>query len=167
MPRSLKLYITGVVTASALALGVATLVFPADQRIALDIPNISGLAAADQATFELLLGLVFWTVVELVASALPVKLPHGTYQAVGLAPLVAAMTLGGPAVGGWVAAIGSTETREIRGEVPWYGTLVNHAGIVLPIVIGGMVRVAIASILSPSGETSVTVDFASSVAGAM
>ncbi|MBI3747855.1 MAG: HD-GYP domain-containing protein [Chloroflexi bacterium] len=167
MPRSLRLYITGVVTASALALGVATLVFPADQRIALDIPRISGLAATDQAALEMLLGLVFWTVVELVASALPVKLPHGTYQAVGLAPLVAAMTLGGPAVGGWVAAIGSTETREIRGGVPWYGTLVNHAGIVLPIVIGGMVRVAIASILSPGGETSVTVDFASSVAGAM
>ena len=35
MPRSLKIYITGVVTLSALALVVATLVFDADKKIAL------------------------------------------------------------------------------------------------------------------------------------
>ncbi len=34
MPKSLKLYITGVVTLSAVALGVATLVFGADNAIA-------------------------------------------------------------------------------------------------------------------------------------
>jgi hypothetical protein len=32
--------------------------------------------------------------------------------------IVAAMTLGGPVAGGWVAAISSLELREIR-EVPW------------------------------------------------
>ena len=45
-----------------------------------------------------------------------------------MAPIVAAMTLGGPAVGGWVAALGTTEMRELRGEIPWYGSLANHAG---------------------------------------
>ena len=35
MPRSLKVYITGVVTLSALALVVATFVFDADEQIAL------------------------------------------------------------------------------------------------------------------------------------
>ena len=41
--------------------------------------------------------------------------------------VLAAMTLGGPAVAGWVAAIGTTEMRELRGRIPWYGTLANHA----------------------------------------
>ena len=38
---------------------------------------------------------------------------------------------------GWVAVIGTTEVRELRGRIPWYGTLVNHAGIVLPIDLAG------------------------------
>ncbi len=53
---------------------------------------------------------------------------------------MAAMFLGGPAVGGWVAAIGTTEMREIRGRIPWYGTLANHAGLVLPAIVAGVVR---------------------------
>ena len=59
--------------------------------------------------------------------------------AVAVAPCLAAMNLGGPAAGGWVALIGSTELRELRREIPWYGTLSNHAGIVLPAVAGGVV----------------------------
>jgi putative nucleotidyltransferase with HDIG domain len=53
---------------------------------------------------------------------------------------MAAMFLGGPAVGGWVAAIGTTEVRELRGRIPWYGTLANHAGLVIPAVVAGVVR---------------------------
>jgi putative nucleotidyltransferase with HDIG domain len=44
------------------------------------------------------------------------------------------MVLGGPAVAAWVAALGTTEMREVRGRIPWYGTLANHAGIVVPAV---------------------------------
>ena len=36
MPQPLRIYIAGVVTLSAIALGVATLVFPADPRIGAD-----------------------------------------------------------------------------------------------------------------------------------
>ena len=32
----------------------------------------------------------------------------------------------------WVAMIGTTELRELRGRIPWYGTLANHAGLMLP-----------------------------------
>jgi len=49
------------------------------------------------------------------------------------------MNLGGPAAGAWVALIGTTELREVRGRIPWYGTLANHAGIVLPATAGGLV----------------------------
>ena len=50
------------------------------------------------------------------------------------------MFLGGPLVAGWVALIGTTELRELRGRIPWYGTLVNHAGLVIPAVVAGAVR---------------------------
>jgi putative nucleotidyltransferase with HDIG domain len=53
------------------------------------------------------------------------------------------MSLGGPAVAGWVAAIGTTELRELRGRIPWYGTVTNHAGIVLPAIAGGLVSTAV------------------------
>ena len=56
-----------------------------------------------------------------------------------MAPIVAAIVLGGPAVGGWVAALGTTEMRELRGRIPWYGSLANHAGLTLPAIVAGVV----------------------------
>ena len=131
MPRSLKLYIAGVVIGSAIALLVTTLVFPVDDAIAIGsfLPREAAIA----------LGIAFWTLLTLVASALPVTMPRGTLVSVGIAPVLAAVDLGGPAVGVWVAAIGSTELRELRGRIPWYGTLANHAGIVLPAALGSIV----------------------------
>ena len=167
MPRSLKIYIAGVVTLSALALVVATFVFPVDPSIALRLPIAGATEASVPSTLELALGVGFWTVLALTTSALPITLPRGTQQAVSLAPLVAAMALGGPAVGGWVAAIGTTEVRELRGRIPWYATLVNHAGIVLPTVAGGVVRVAIVSAFSPTNEPGLLVDFFATVFGAL
>ena len=111
MPRNLKIYIAGVVTLSAIALAVATFVFPADDAIALSLTGSSSRPSG----VEIALGVLFWTALTLVTSALPVKLPLGSHQAVAMAPVVAAMTLGGPAVAGWVAAIGTTELREVRG----------------------------------------------------
>ena len=30
--------------------------------------------------------------------------------------------------------------REIRGRIPWYGTLANHAGLVIPAILAGTLR---------------------------
>jgi putative nucleotidyltransferase with HDIG domain len=49
------------------------------------------------------------------------------------------MLLGGPVAGAFVAAIGTTDEREIRGRVPWYGTLYNHAILVISVCVAGMV----------------------------
>src|SRR5262245_51648861 len=139
MPRSLKLLILGVVAASAVALVAATLLFPLTDPIAL--PNAQdGLKPSLEAK---LLGVAFWTLLTLVASALPVQMPRGTKQALSIAPIVAAMVLGGPAAGGWVAAVGTTELRELRGQVPWYGTAANHAAVVLPAVCAGVLQSAL------------------------
>jgi putative nucleotidyltransferase with HDIG domain len=131
MSRSLKAYITGVVTLGALALVVATLVFRPNPDIAIPIFGTGGVA--------IWAGVAFWIALTLVSWALPVKLPYGTQQGVATAPMLAALFLGGPAVGGWVAALGTTESRELRGVIPWYGSLANHAGIALPAIVAGVV----------------------------
>jgi putative nucleotidyltransferase with HDIG domain len=134
MSRALRAYIAGVVALSAIALVAATLYFEPYDTIAIGyVPGV------DPPTIDVVAGVVFWTVLTLISWALPVRLSHGTQQAVANAPMLAAIFLGGPAVGGWVAALGTTETRELRGRIPWYGTLANHAGIALPAVVAGVI----------------------------
>jgi len=136
MPKSLKLYIVAVVALGAIALAVTTyLYFPPNAAIAIGHDTSNGAPS----TASLLLGVAFWTVLALVGSALPVQLPRGSQAAVAIAPIMAALFLGGPAAGAWVAAIGTIEVRELRGRIPWYGTLANHAGLVLPAVAAGLV----------------------------
>jgi putative nucleotidyltransferase with HDIG domain len=151
MPRSLKLLILGVVAASAVSLVAATLWFPLTPGIAL--PNASQGAPTQP---ELMLGVLFWIVVTLFASALPVQMPRGTQQAVSFAPVVAAILLGGPAAGGWVAAIGTIELREVRGQIPWYGTAANHAALVLPAVSAGVLHSLLLGALGPEAGLSGT-----------
>lgn len=83
-------------------------------------------------------GLVFWTVATLVASAMPVRLPRGSVVSVGSAPILASMILGGPVAAAIVTFIGTTDEREIRGQVPWYGTLYNHSSATAAVVIAGI-----------------------------
>jgi putative nucleotidyltransferase with HDIG domain len=85
------------------------------------------------------LGVGYWIALTLVASALPVRLPQGTFASVSFAPIIASVVLGGPVAAGIVALIGTTEAREIRGKVPWYGTLFNHAALMISAVAAGAV----------------------------
>jgi putative nucleotidyltransferase with HDIG domain len=162
MPRSLKVYITGVVTLSVIALAVATLLFPPEDEIALKL----GAAPVGTSGVDVALGVAFWILLTLVTSALPVKLPLGTHQAVAMAPIVASMALGGPAVAGWVAAIGTTELREARGRIPWYGTLANHAGATLPAVLAGVLYVWLRSFADPHADLWLPVNFVATVVAA-
>jgi len=120
---------------AALALLATSLVVSIDPRIALQFDGDAGTAT----TGEMIAGLAFWTIVTLVASALPVQITDGVYVNVSTAPIMAATLLGGPTAGALVALIGSTDAREVRGRVAWYGTLANHAGIVLPAIVAGFV----------------------------
>ncbi len=138
MPRPLRTYVTGLVVASAIALVVTSLLFEIRDPIALDLDGQAGVSGLDR-----LAGLLFWIALAVLTSALPVKMPRGILVAVSIAPIIAAINLGGPAAGAWVAFVGTTELREIRGRIPWYGTLANHAGIVLPAIACGLVLVAL------------------------
>ena len=83
-------------------------------------------------------GIAFWVALALVGSALPVRLPRGVVATVTVAPLLASMALGGPVAAGIVALVGTTDIREIRREIPWFGTLYNHASVVIAAVVGGV-----------------------------
>ncbi|MEA2519109.1 MAG: hypothetical protein QOF49_1189 [Chloroflexota bacterium] len=154
MPRSLKLYIALLVALSAIALGATSFVFGIRPAIALGVEGVT-------SPVEVALGLAFWTAVTALASALPVRMPRGMLVTVSIAPIMAATALGGPAAGGWIALIGSTELRELRGRVPWYGTLVNHAGLVLPALAGGIVLEFLRG-----SSTSVVLDFMATMVAA-
>src|SRR2546426_4657458 len=116
MSRSLKLFITGLVSISAVALVLTSFVFSSDPtRIAGLRPEIAIRQADTPATPTLVFaGLVLWLVITLFAGALPVRMPHGTLVSVSIAPIVAAMSLGGPVAAGWIALLGTFEGRELR-----------------------------------------------------
>src|SRR3954451_1961338 len=135
MSGKLKLYIAVVVAASVIELVATTFLFP----LTPDLPIARGFEFL--GAYSALGGLAFWIVATVVASALPVRMPRGTLFAVGVSTVMAAAVLGGPAAAAWVGLIGSTEVREIRGRIPWYGTLSNHAGIVIPACVAGVVMI--------------------------
>ena len=132
MPRYLKLYVAGVVATSVIALVATTLAFPLKGA-----PIARPFAALGE--FAPQAGLAFWIAVTLFASAMPIRMPRGTMFAVSVSTIMAATLLGGPAAGAWVGLLGTTEVREVRGRIPWYGTLSNHAGIIIPATAAGLV----------------------------
>ncbi|MBX3028517.1 MAG: HD-GYP domain-containing protein [Chloroflexi bacterium] len=78
-------------------------------------------------------------------------------------PILAAGFLGGPAVAAIVGLLGTVERRELRGEVPWYGTLYNHAAIVIAAILAAATY-AVVGDAQPSREPLVSLG-ASLVAG--
>jgi putative nucleotidyltransferase with HDIG domain len=127
--------------AAAVAVAAAALLFPIGN-------GIKGLP-----------GLAFWTALTLVGSALPVRLPQGTVVSVSAAPVMATIVLGGPFAGAIVAAIGTTDSRELRGQVPWYGTVFNHSAVVLSVVVGGAVYEGVRSLSTATALPSELVAF--------
>jgi len=158
MPKSLSIFIAGLVTVGALALAITSFVIPVESHIRLNV--------FESERLDILGGIAFWTGLTLLASALPVRMPRGFRVDTAIAPIIAAMTLGGPTAAGWVALIGTAEHRELSGQVPWYGTLANHAGVVIPAIAGGFARQAVLAELVHAGMTAPAVDFVSTLVGA-
>jgi putative nucleotidyltransferase with HDIG domain len=119
--NSVRLLIIVTVAAASISFAAATVLFPLRSPIQGQI------------------GVAYWIVLTLVASALPVRLPQGVFASVSFAPIIASVVLGGPAAAGIVALVGTTEAREVRGRVPWYGTLFNHAALLMSAVAAGAV----------------------------
>jgi putative nucleotidyltransferase with HDIG domain len=84
-------------------------------------------------------GLVFWIVLTLAASLFPVHIPRGPVVSTFIAPLLASAILFGPFGAAIVALLGTWDSRELRGQVPWWGTLTNHASTAISAVVAGSV----------------------------
>src|SRR5829696_4606507 len=83
-------------------------------------------------------GVTLWTLFGLAGSLRVVRGPSGHGVLTFHLPfIVAAMVLGGPIAGGWVAFVASLERRELT-ELPWYGVLANHAGLALAAILGAL-----------------------------
>jgi putative nucleotidyltransferase with HDIG domain len=103
--------------------------------------------------------LAFWLAVTLVSGGAAVKMPGGALVSVTIAPLLAAAALGGPLAAVVVGLVGVTEWREVRGlfrhgngGTPWYGSLYNHAGVVLPLIVASLIHT---TLVGPGIDASV------------
>jgi HD-GYP domain-containing protein (c-di-GMP phosphodiesterase class II) len=76
----------------------------------------------------------FWSVVTFALAALPVRLPGGIVAHTTTAPLIAAVFdtgLANPFAIAWIAFIGTLEIRDIRRQIPIWGTLYNRFAYLL------------------------------------
>ena len=143
---ALAAFVAATIVAGIAALAWATLTLPLGPGIAMD--GLTRVAADDRVS-----GLLFWIAIGLLGSVRTRGYAGRAVLTFHLPFIVAAMVLGGPVAGGWVAAIATIELRELR-EVPWFGTLSNHAIVTLAAVMGGLVVAAIRgpfeTVLDPS-----------------
>jgi putative nucleotidyltransferase with HDIG domain len=156
MPRLLKIHITWLVAASAIALVATSYLYGIQPGIGVDLDGNSAISGA-----ELAIGLGFWVLICAFTTALPVRMPGGMLVTLSIAPVLAVANLGGPAAAAWVALLGTTELREVRGRIPWYGTVANHVSIVLPAALGSIVLWWTREI----GGGGLEIDFLATVAG--
>ncbi len=83
-------------------------------------------------------GVLLWIAFGLVGSLRILPAPGGvTVWTFHFPFIAAAMVLGGPTAGAWVAFLSTLERRELETQ-PWYGALANHAVIAFAAVVGGL-----------------------------
>lgn len=95
-------------------------------------------------------GLLLWLLYGLIGSLRVLRVPGGSTMTFHLPFVGAAMVLGGPTAGAWVAFLSTIERRELETQ-PWYGILANHATIVVGAVLGGLTAQVLATVLPPGG----------------
>jgi diguanylate cyclase (GGDEF)-like protein len=151
--RVLLVWVLTVTVVADLALAWVTATIPIGRLIA--VPFVSGLV--DDPAIGALLGVLFWTAIALLGSLRIVPAGGHGVLTFHLPFVVAAIALGGPVAGGWVAMLGSFERREIGSPrpdslqrslsgaddrpgtpMPWYGVLHNHTSMTLAAVVAGI-----------------------------
>jgi len=138
----LTVYTAGTIVLGLWALAVATPLVPLWDRIA--IPGLDADVAGPA-------GLLVWTLFGLLGGTRILRDPGGHVSLTFHLPfIVAAMLLGGPVAGAWVALLATFDRRELH-EVPWYGVLANHAGLALAALMGGAVTAATMGLFAAIG----------------
>ena len=97
-------------------------------------------------------GTLLWTLFGFIGSLRVLRAPGGAgFVTFHLPFMAAAMILGGPTAGAWVAFLSSLERRELE-QQPWYGVLANHAVFVIGAVAGGLVSAVVAQAAQGTGS---------------
>ncbi len=109
-------------------------------------------------------GLLLWLLYGILGSLRVLRAPGGASLTFHLPFVGAAMVLGGPTAGAWVAFLSTLERRELDTQ-PWYGILANHAILVIGAVAGGLVVQAIGLVLP--GNAGGPLTLAAATAGAL
>jgi diguanylate cyclase (GGDEF)-like protein len=155
----LTLYTAATIVVGIVALIIATLTLGLDPAIAIPglPPEIAGVA-----------GLAAWIGFGLAGGARMLRDPGGHVVLTFHLPfIVAAMIVGGPVAGAWVAFLGTFDARELR-EAPWYGVLANHASLALAALAGGLVMMLLAGAGAALGlEIGPALDAAGAVVGSL
>src|SRR5439155_22420541 len=89
--------------------------------------------------------LIFWTGVTLGTASLSVRLPAGVVANITTAPILAAVfdpLLANPFAACWIALLGTIEVRDLRREIPWYGSLYNKFSNVVAAFAASLAFVA-------------------------
>jgi diguanylate cyclase (GGDEF)-like protein len=130
---ALLAYTTITTLAGFASLVWAAATFPIDEAISL---------TAAGGREGILLGLIFWIAIGVLGGTRVERMHGHGVLTFHLPFIIAAMAVGGPTAGALVALLSTIERRELR-EVPWYGTVANHAHLTLSAVVGGVVLLGI------------------------
>jgi len=91
-------------------------------------------------------GLLLWLMFGLLGSVRVLRTLDGAHITFHLPFIGAAMILGGPTAGAWVAFLSTIERRELESQ-PWYGILANHSVLAIAAVMGGLTTQVVAGVL--------------------
>ena len=109
-------------------------------------------------------GVLLWTLFGLLGSVRTVSSGGGHFT-FHLPFVGAAMILGGPTAGAWVAFLATTDRRELQSQ-PWYGVLANHASIAIAAIAGGVTyAIARESLFALTGDAGLAAFVAVLLAG--
>ena len=156
--RAILLGFTAAEIIAGLALLVAaTVTVPIGAAIA--SPALDGTALAGTTG-----GILLWTLFGLLGSVRTVSSGSGHFT-FHLPFVGAAMILGGPTAGAWVAFLATTDRRELQSQ-PWYGVMANHASIAVAAIAGGVTyALARESLFAATGDPGLAAFVAVLLAG--
>ncbi len=96
-------------------------------------------------------GLLLWLVFGLLGSLRVLRAQGGSTMTFHLPFVGAAMILGGPTAGAWVAFLSSIERRELESQ-PWYGILANHSVLTIAAIMGGLTNQVLVGLMGAEGH---------------
>lgn len=135
-------------TAVSIALGLALLTWT---TIAIPLGGLIDPGLAGTALEGSQGGLLLWLMFGLMGSLRVLRSPgSGSALTFHLPFIAAAMVLGGPTAGAWVAFLSTIERRELESQ-PWFGILANHAVMATAAVAGGATASLVLGLMTEAG----------------